>query len=71
MLRATNIIKISDRGKIVYCVYGIALDGLDSWSFGSNFARNIVIFCVDNSSSFYSDYHKNKFLKLGEEETNW
>ena len=35
----------------------------------SNFARNIIIFGVDNSSSFHVDKCKNNFLILGEEPT--
>ena len=34
-----------------------------------NFARNIIIFGVDNSSSFHVDKCKNNFLILGEEPT--
>ena len=34
---------------------GIAFDGEVSWSFGNNFARNVVIFGADNSSSSHTD----------------
>ena len=37
-----------------------------SWSFGNDFARNVVIFSVDNSSSSHTDNRKNNFLVLGE-----
>ena len=43
---ATNIVKISDKSKYEYSGYGIAFDGLGSWSFGNGFARNVVIFDV-------------------------
>ena len=45
---------------------GIAYDGEGSWSFGNGFARNVVIFGVDNSSSYQTDNGKNNFLVLGE-----
>ena len=34
----------------MYIGYGMAFDGTGSWSFGNDFARNVVIFGVDNSS---------------------
>ena len=43
----SNTIKI----KFTYNGQGIAFDGKGSWSFGNDFARNVVIFGVDNSSS--------------------
>ena len=44
---------------------GIAFDGDDSRSFCNDFARNVVIFGVDNNSSSHTDNRKNKFLVLG------
>ena len=35
------------------------------WSFGNDFAGNVVLFSVDNSSSSYDNW-KNNFLVLGE-----
>ena len=35
-----------------------------SWRFGNYFARNVVIFGVDNSSSSHTDNQKNNFLIL-------
>ena len=35
--------------------YGVAIDGVGSYNFGNNFARNVVIFGVDNSSSSHAD----------------
>ena len=40
-----------------------------SWSFGNDFATNVVIFGVDNSSSSHTDNRKNIFLVLGEGST--
>ena len=46
--------------------YGIAFDGAGSWSFANEFARNVIIFGDDNSSSSHADNRKNNFLVLGE-----
>ena len=48
----------------MYTGYGIALDVGDSWSFGNDFARNVIIYGVDNSSSPHIDNCKNNFLVL-------
>ena len=47
----------------VYSGYGITFDSAGS---DKDFSRNVIIFGVDNSSSSYSDNHKNNFLVLGE-----
>ena len=60
------IVKNSDKEKYVYSGYEISLDRADSWSFDNDFARNVAIFGVDNSSSSHSDNRKNNFLVLGE-----
>ena len=62
----TNIVKNSDKERYVYSGYGITFDSGDSFSFGNDFARNVIIFGVDNSSSSHSDNRKNNFLALGE-----
>ena len=36
------------------------------WSFDNGTARNVIIFHVDNSSTFHSDNRKNILLTLGE-----
>ena len=38
----------------------------DFWSFDSDFARNVVIVCVDNSSSSHTNNLKDNFSVLGE-----
>ena len=38
---------------------GIAFDGEDGCRFGNDFARNVVIFGVDNSSSSTTNNRKN------------
>ena len=64
--RATNIVKNSDKEKYVYSGYGITLDSAGSWSFNNDFARNNIIFGIDNSSLSHADNRKNNFLILGE-----
>ena len=39
---------------------------MNLWTFGNDFARNVVIFGVDDSSSSCSDNRKNNFLILGD-----
>ena len=59
---AINIVKNNVKKKWIYIGCEIVFDGPGSWSFGNDFARNVVIFGVDKSSSFYADNHKNDFL---------
>ena len=66
MKLARNAIK----NKFIYNGRGIVFDGKGLWSFGNGFARNDVIFVVDNSSSSYTDNRKNNFLVLGERPTD-
>ena len=53
----------------MYSCYRIAFDGKGEWSFGDGFARNVLIFGVDSSSSSHADTLKNDFLILGEGNT--
>ena len=66
LFEATNVVRNSDKEKYVYSGYEITFDSAGSWSFDNDFARNIIIFGVDNSSSSYFDNRRNNFLKLGE-----
>ena len=50
----------------MYSEYGTAFDGKSEWNLGNGFARNVLIFGVDNSSSSHTDIRKNKFLILNE-----
>ena len=43
LLRASNIVKNGDNGKLVYSVSVIAFDGKGSWIFGNYFARNLIL----------------------------
>ena len=63
---AASIVKNINKEKWVYSGYGIAFDGAGLWNCGNNFARNVVIFGVDSSSSSHADNRKNNFLLLGE-----
>ena len=47
----------------MYSGYGIAFYSAGSWNFDDDFARNIVIFSFDNSSSSWTDSFNN-FLIL-------
>ena len=58
--------KNSNKEKLVYSGYGIVFDGKGEWSFGGDYARNIVIFGVDTSLLSHIDNGKNKFLVLHE-----
>ena len=49
---------------------GTAFDGEASWSFDNDFARNALIFGVDNSSSSHTDNLKNNILVSGERPTD-
>ena len=66
MFGATSLEKSSDKEKWMYSDYGIAFDGKDTWSFGNDYAKTVIIFGVDNSSSSHADNRKNNFLVLGE-----
>ena len=63
---APIIVKDSDKEKYVYSGYRITFDSSGSWRFDNDFARNVLSFGVDNSSSCHSDSRSNNFLILGE-----
>ena len=44
LLCPNNIAKSNNKSKYVYSSYGISFDGLGSWSFGKDFAKNFIIF---------------------------
>ena len=50
--------------KYLYSGYGTVFGGKGLWIFGNNFTRNVVIFCVNNSSSSHTDNRINDFLVL-------
>ena len=63
---ATNIVKNSGKEKYVCSGYEITFDMTGSQSFDNVFARNVIIFGVENISLSYSDNHKNNYLILYE-----
>ena len=56
----------TDKRKFTHNCGGIAFDGEGSWSFDNGYARYVVIFGVDNSSSSHIDTCKKNFLLLAE-----
>ena len=44
---------------------------MEEWNFGNGYARNVIIFGADNSSSSHTDDLKNNFLSLGEGDFFW
>ena len=64
MFGATDIVKNNDKEKYVYSGYRIAFYVKGSWSFNDDFARNVTIFGVDNSSSPHTDNLTNNFLNF-------
>ena len=62
----TSVVKTNDKENYIYSGYGITFGSAGSWSFEDNFARNVIIFGADNSSSPHSDNRKNNFLILGQ-----
>ena len=66
MFGAANIIKKSDKEKYVYSNHGIEFDRKGEWSFGNDYAKNVVVFEVDNILSSHTDNLKNDFIILGD-----
>ena len=58
----SNIVENSDEGKYLHSGYGAT----DSGIFDNDFARNVIVFDADISSSSLSDNRKNNFLIIGE-----
>ena len=52
-----KLVRNTIKRKFSYNSQEIVFDGEGSWSFGNDFARNALIFCVDNNSS-HTDNHK-------------
>ena len=62
----SNIVKNIGKEEWVYSGYGRAFDATGSWSFGNDFARNVIIFGFDNSPLSHTDIRKSNLLILGE-----
>ena len=61
-----QIIRNVDRRKFTYNGQEIAFDGKGYQSFDNDYAKNVVTFLVDNSSSSHTDNLKNNFSVLDE-----
>ena len=66
MFGTINIAKSCDKEKHVCSGYRIAFDGKGEWNFNNDYARNVIVFGVDNSSSPHTNNLKNTFLILGQ-----
>ena len=66
MFVTIKLVRNAIKSKFTYNGRGIAFDGEGSWSFGNDFARNVLIFGIDNNSSSHTDNQKNNLLVLGE-----
>ena len=55
---------------MAYSGYSVAFDGAGLWNVGNDFARNVVTFSADNSSSSHTDNRKNNFFVLSEGPTS-
>ena len=69
MFGATSIEKNNSKQKYVHRGYGIAFDVKGESSFDNNYARNVLSFGVDNSSSSYADNLRNDYAVLDEGNT--
>ena len=56
-----KLVRNTIKNKFTYNDRGIAFDREGSWSFGNDFARNVVTFGVENSSSSHTDIKKITF----------
>ena len=50
LFSAVKLVINTSKSKFIYSGWEIAYDEKSSWSFGDNFARNVVIFDTDNGS---------------------
>ena len=50
-----KLVRNTMKSKFTNNGWGLAFDGEGSWNFGNDFARNVGIFGVDNSSSSHTD----------------
>ena len=56
-----DLVRNTIKSKFTYNGQGVEFDGECQWSFGNEFARNVVISGFDNSSSSHTDNQKNNF----------
>ena len=65
-----KLVRNAIKNKFTYIGRVIEFDGEGLWSFGNNFFRNVLIFGVDNNSSYHTDNQQNDFLDLGDDPTH-
>ena len=70
MFGAAELTRNTFKRKFIYSGYGIVFDGAVSWIFDNNSVWNVVIFCVDNSSSRKCENCKCNIIILGEGTTD-
>ena len=70
MFGATIIVNNNDKEKYEYSAYRIAFHGKGSLSFNVDFARNVIIFEVDNNSPFHTDNLKNDYSRIENQSIN-
>ena len=63
-IKILKLVRNSNKEKYVYIGCGITFDSAGSWSFGNDFARNVITFVVENSSSYHSDNCKSYKFKF-------
>ena len=66
MFDTVKLLRNAIKSKFTFNDWAIAFNGEDSWSFGNDFARNIVNFGVDDSPLSHTDDRENNYLVLGE-----
>ena len=60
----TNKVKNGDKEKWVYSVCRIAINGKGTLRFGNDYAKNVIIFGVDNNSSSHTDKLQEQFFSV-------
>ena len=66
---ATNIVRNSYKERYVYSCQRIAFDGKGEGSFDKDYAKNYIIFSIDNGTSPHADNLNNNLILLGEGDT--
>ena len=65
-----KLLRNAIKSKFILKSWGIAFDWEGLWSFGNDFARNVVFFGVDNSSLSHNNNRRHNFLVLHEGPTD-
>ena len=62
MFGTFKLVRNAIKSKFIFNSWGKEFVGEDSQSFDNYFAKNLLIFGVDNSSSYHADNWKSNFL---------